>query len=71
MEDSREATFMEIQKIVDSCITHDYAVLTDALMLKCEYLTEAQFKEYLRQEISRIAEEVVTFGGGLCSSGHC
>lgn len=60
MEDSRETTFREIQKIVDSCIAHDYAVLTNALMLKREYLTKVQFKEYLRQEIFRIAEEVVT-----------
>lgn len=60
MEDSRETTFREIQKIVDSCIAYNYDKLTDALVLKREYLTVPQLKEYLRQEVFRVAEEIVT-----------
>lgn len=60
MEDSRETTFREIQKIVDSCIVRDYDKLKDALVLKREYLTVPQLKEYLRQEVFRVTEEIVT-----------
>ena len=59
MEDSREATFREIQKIVDRCIAHDYDRMTNALVLKREYLTVPQLKEYLRQEVFRVTEEIV------------
>lgn len=59
MEDSREATFREIQKIVDSCIAHDYDKMANALVLKQEYLTVPQLKEYLRQEVFRMTEEIV------------
>ena len=59
MEDSRETTFREIQKIVDSCIAHDYDRMTNALVLKREYLTVPQLKEYLRQEVFRVTEEIV------------
>ena len=48
MENHIETNFREIQKILDSCIAHDYKTKVDALFLKREYLTQAQLKDYLR-----------------------
>ena len=45
MENHIETNFREIQKILDSCIAHDYKTKVDALFLKCEYLTQAQLKD--------------------------
>ena len=49
MENHIETNFREIQKILDSCIAHDYKTKVDALFLKREYLTQAQLKDYLGQ----------------------
>ena len=59
MENHIETNFREIQKILDSCIAHDYKIKIDALFLKREYLTQAQLKDYLRQEIFRVTENIV------------
>lgn len=59
MENHIETNFREIQKILDSCIAHDYKTKVDALSLKREYLTQAQLKDYLRQEIFRVTEDIV------------
>lgn len=59
MENHMENNFREIQKILDSCIAHDYKIKIDALFLKREYLTQAQLKDYLRQEIFRVTENIV------------
>lgn len=59
MENHIETNFREIQKILDSCIAHDYKTKVDALFLKHEYLTQAQLKDYLRQEIFRVTENIV------------
>jgi len=59
MENHIETNFREIQKILDSCIAHDYKTKVDALFLKREYLTQAQLKDYLRQEIFRVTENIV------------
>ena len=59
MENYIETNFREIQKILDSCIAHDYKIKIDALFLKREYLTQAQLKDYLRQEIFRVTENIV------------
>ena len=67
MEDSREIQFREIQKIVDACIQHDYKTMVDAFSLKKEYLNESQLKDYLRQEIFRIAEDVVRLRRTYCA----
>ena len=40
MENHIETNFREIQKILDSCIAHDYKTKVDALFLKREYLTD-------------------------------
>ena len=37
MENHIETNFREIQKILDSCIAHDYKTKVDALFLKREY----------------------------------
>ena len=50
MENHIETNFREIQKILDSCVSHGYKTKVDALFLKREYLTQAQLKDYLRQE---------------------
>ena len=60
MENHIETNFREIQKILDSCIAHDYKTKVDALFLKREYLTQAQLKDYLRQEIFRVTENIVS-----------
>ena len=59
MENHIETNFREIQKILDSCIAHNYKTKVDALFLKREYLTQAQLKDYLRQEIFRVTENIV------------
>ena len=59
MENHIEANFRAIQKILDSCVAHDYKTKVDALFLKREYLTKAQIKDYLRQEIFRVTENIV------------
>lgn len=59
MENHMENNFREIQKILDSCIAHDYKTKVDALFFKREYLTQAQLKDYLRQEIFRVTENIV------------
>ena len=59
MENHIETNFREIQKILDSCIAHDYKTKVDALFLKREYLTQAQLRDYLRQEIFRVTENIV------------
>ena len=38
---------------------HDYKTKVDALFLKREYQTKAQIKDYLRQEIFRVTENIV------------
>lgn len=60
MEDFRETNIKEIQKILDNCIAHEYKKKVNALSLRYEYLTQAQLKDYLRQEIFRVTENVVT-----------
>lgn len=59
MENHIETNFREIQKILDSCIAHDYKTKVDALFFKREYLTQVQLKDYLRQEIFRVTENIV------------
>lgn len=59
MENHIETNFRAIQRILDSCVAHDYKTKVDALFLKREYLTKAQIKDYLRQEIFRVTENIV------------
>ena len=59
MENHMENNFRKIQKVLDSCIAHDYKTKVDALFLKREYLTQVQLKDYLRQEIFRVTENIV------------
>ena len=66
MENHIETNFREIQKILDSCIAHDYKTKVDALFLKREYLTQVQLKDYLRQEIFRVTENIVAIQQKYC-----
>ena len=66
MENHMENNFREIQKILDSCIVHDYKTKVDALFLKREYLTQVQLKDYLRQEIFRVTENIVAIQQKYC-----
>ena len=66
MENHIETNFREIQKILDSCIAHDYKTKVDALFFKREYLTQAQLKDYLRQEIFRVTENIVAIQQKYC-----
>ena len=53
MENHIETNFREIQKILDSCIAHDYKTKVDALFLKREYLTKALCNQYNEAVVSR------------------
>lgn len=57
MEDFRETNFKKIQLLLDKCVAHEYGMKTNALALKREYLTEAQMKDYIRQEIFNVTEK--------------
>lgn len=59
MEDYREIQFRNIQRIIDTCIHRDHKQAVDVLRLKGEYLNKTQWKDYLRQEIFRVAETLV------------
>ena len=54
MENHIETNFREIQKILDSCIAHDYKTKVDALFLKREYLTQAQDRKSTRLNSSHL-----------------
>lgn len=60
MEDFRETNFKKIQLLLDKCVAHEYGMKTNALALKREYLTEAQMKDYIRQEIFNVTENLVS-----------
>ena len=60
MEDFRETNFKKIQQLLDKCVAHEYGMKTNALALKREYLTEAQMKDYIRQEIFNVTENLVS-----------
>ena len=60
MEDFRETNFKKIQQLLDKCVAHEYGMKTNALALKREYLTEAQMKDYIRQEIFNVTKNLVS-----------
>lgn len=60
MKDFRETNFKKIQQLLDKCVAHEYGMKTNALALKREYLTEAQMKDYIRQEIFNVTENLVS-----------
>lgn len=66
MKDFRETNFKKIQQLLDKCVAHEYGMRTNALALKREYLTEAQMKDYIRQEIFNLTENLVS----LCQKNH-
>ena len=52
--------FKQLQKLIDQCVKHDYDVLEKALLLKKDYLSAEQRPDYIRKEIFRITEELVS-----------
>jgi len=55
-----EKQFKQLQKLIDQCVKHDYDVLEKALSLKKDYLSAEQRPDYIRKEIFRITEELVS-----------
>jgi hypothetical protein len=55
-----EKQFELFQTLIDRCAKHDYDVLREALSLKKAYLSAEQFPDYIRKEIFRITEELVS-----------
>ncbi|MDR1517372.1 MAG: hypothetical protein LBS52_04630 [Dysgonamonadaceae bacterium] len=55
-----EKQFESLQKLIDRCAQHDYDALRDALSLKKAYLNSKQRPDYIRKEIFRITEELVS-----------
>lgn len=55
-----EKQFELLQTLIDKCAKLDYDVLTEALELKKVYLNAEQRPDYIRNEIFRITEELVS-----------
>jgi hypothetical protein len=55
-----EKQFELLQTLIDKCVKHDYDVLREALSLKKAYLNAEQYSDYIRMEIFRITEELVS-----------
>ena len=55
-----EKQFESLQKLIDRCVQRDYDLLREALSLKKAYLNAEQRPDYIRKEIFRITEELVT-----------
>jgi hypothetical protein len=55
-----EKQFESLQKLIDRCVQHDYDALREALSLKKTYLNTEQPPDYIRKEIFRITEELVS-----------
>jgi hypothetical protein len=55
-----EKQFKLLQKLIDRCTKHDYNTVKEAFLMKKAYLNAEQRTEYIRKEIFRITEEVVS-----------
>jgi hypothetical protein len=55
-----EKQFELLQTLIDKCVKYDYDVLREALSLKKTYLSAEQYPHYIRKEIFRITEELVS-----------
>lgn len=55
-----EKQFESLQKLIDRCVQHDYDAFREALSLKKAYLNSEQRPDYIRKEIFRITEELVS-----------
>lgn len=55
-----EKQFELLQEVIDRCIKHDYNAVKEAFSMKKAYLNAEQRTDYIRKEIFRITEELVS-----------
>lgn len=55
-----EKQFKLLQNIIDRCTKHDYDVIKEAFSMKKAYLNAEHRSDYIRKEIFRITEELVS-----------
>jgi len=55
-----EKQFKLLQKLIDRCTKHDYDAVKEAFSMKKAYLNTDQRTDYIRKEIFRITEELVS-----------
>lgn len=55
-----EKQFILLQKLIDRCAKHDYDAVKEAFSMKKAYLNADQRTDYIRKEIFRITEELVS-----------
>ncbi len=55
-----EKQFKYLQEVVDRCIKRDYAAMKEAFSMKKDYLNYEQRPDYIRKEIFRVTEEIVS-----------
>jgi len=52
--------FKLLQKLIDQCVKHDYDAVREAFSMKKDYLKGEQRLDYIRKEIFKITEELVS-----------
>ena len=55
-----EEQFELLQKLIDRCVKHDYNAVREAFSMKKEYLKGEQRPDFIRKEIFRVTEELVS-----------
>ncbi|MDH6356358.1 hypothetical protein [Parabacteroides sp. PF5-9] len=55
-----EKQFKSLQELIDRCTKHDYNAVKEAFSMKKVYLNTDQRADYIRKEIFRITEELVS-----------
>jgi hypothetical protein len=55
-----EKQFELLQEVIDGCTKHDYNAVKEAFSMKKAYLNAEQRTDYIRKEIFRITEELVS-----------
>jgi len=55
-----EKQFELLQKLIDRCVKHDYNAVREAFSMKKEYLKGEQRPDFIRKEIFRVTEELVS-----------
>jgi hypothetical protein len=60
-----EIQFRLLQKLIDRCVKHDYDMLKEAFSMKMDYLNNEHLPDFIRKEIFRITDELVTIRQNL------
>ena len=55
-----EARFELLQQLINRCVIHDYNAVKEAFSMKKEYFNDDQRPDYIRKEIFRVTEELVS-----------